>query len=242
MVETCEMANMAWIFFDVGSTLINEDRFSSLWDQKVHKLLEVKGVSWNQYLKVRREVVVSRQVGAGGYRAIAREVFRKFFGDNKVEEGLREYDQSSLAIQGNPGGLWDLYSDVKSALRECSAHFSIGIIANQQTGARKLIEEWRILSFFKAIALSEDVGFRKPDPHIFKYALGEAHCHPKNAVMVGDRLDNDIAPANKLGMKTIHVVRGRIYNVQTPITQLEIPNISMKNLRGIGDVAEKLLS
>ena len=31
---------------------------------------------------------------------------------------------------------------------------------------------------------------------------------PQNAVMVGDRLDNDIAPAKKLLMKTVWVKRG----------------------------------
>lgn len=30
-------------------------------------------------------------------------------------------------------------------------------------------------------------------------------CSPKNSVMIGDRIDNDIEPANKLGMKTIWV-------------------------------------
>ena len=32
-----------------------------------------------------------------------------------------------------------------------------------------------------------------------------ADCHAENAVMIGDRLDNDIYPAKKLGMKTIWI-------------------------------------
>ena len=32
----------------------------------------------------------------------------------------------------------------------------------------------------------------------FRTALQKADCKPHNAVMVGDRLDNDIVPANKV--------------------------------------------
>lgn len=33
-------------------------------------------------------------------------------------------------------------------------------------------------------------------------------CWPENAVMVGDRIDNDIVPAKKMGMHTIWVKQG----------------------------------
>ena len=39
-------------------------------------------------------------------------------------------------------------------------------------------------------------------------ALKKAECEPGEAVMVGDRLDNDIVPAKKLGMKTVWVRPG----------------------------------
>ena len=39
-------------------------------------------------------------------------------------------------------------------------------------------------------------------------ALNKAMCEPAEAFMVGDRLDNDIYPAKKLGMKTVWVRQG----------------------------------
>ena len=55
---------------------------------------------------------------------------------------------------------------------------------------------------------SAEAGCAKPDPKIFTMALNKAGCEPAEAVMVGDRLDNDIAPAKKLGMKTVWVRQG----------------------------------
>lgn len=39
----------------------------------------------------------------------------------------------------------------------------------------------------------------KPDPKLFTIACAQAGCAPEDAVMIGDRLDNDIAPAKAIG-------------------------------------------
>ena len=46
------------------------------------------------------------------------------------------------------------------------------------------------------------------DEKIFKIALERAACKSNNAIMIGDRIDNDIIPANEIGMKTVWVKQG----------------------------------
>jgi len=55
---------------------------------------------------------------------------------------------------------------------------------------------------------SAEAGCAKPDPKIFTAALEKAGCEPEEAIMIGDRIDNDIIPAKKLGMKTVWVRQG----------------------------------
>ena len=43
---------------------------------------------------------------------------------------------------------------------------------------------------------------------IFHRALIAASCLPDSAVMIGDRLDNDIVPAKRVGMKTVWIRQG----------------------------------
>lgn len=47
--------------------------------------------------------------------------------------------------------------------------------------------------------------------------------------MVGDRLDNDIVPANKIGMKTVWIKQG-FGGLAVPMTQEEQPNFTISNL------------
>lgn len=79
------------------------------------------------------------------------------------------------------------------------------------------------------IIASAEVGFSKPDIKIFELALKKAGCIPSNAVMIGDRSDNDTAPAKKLGMKTIWIKRG-FYKYYTPETEYEKADFIIKDL------------
>ena len=44
---------------------------------------------------------------------------------------------------------------------------------------------------------------KKPDPEIFRRALGALKIRPEEAVFVGDNPESDIAGAKAVGMKTI---------------------------------------
>ena len=53
-----------------------------------------------------------------------------------------------------------------------------------------------------------DLGSTLLDPRMFRLALARAGCQPEEAIMVGDRLDNDITPAKRLGMETVWIRQG----------------------------------
>lgn len=55
---------------------------------------------------------------------------------------------------------------------------------------------------------SAEEGISKPNPRIFEIALGRADCKAEHAVMIGDRIDNDVVPAKKMGMKTVWIRQG----------------------------------
>jgi HAD superfamily hydrolase (TIGR01549 family) len=53
------------------------------------------------------------------------------------------------------------------------------------------------------LVCSEEVGFTKPDPRIFRAALERAHVTPQTAVMVGDSWDSDVIGATRAGLRAI---------------------------------------
>ena len=101
-----------------------------------------------------------------------------------------------------------LYSDTAFCLERLCKKNRLGIIANQNSGTKARLRAFGIDKYFDIIVSSAEEGLAKPDPEIFLLALRRAKCSPEHAVMIGDRLDNDIAPAAMLGMVTVRILRG----------------------------------
>jgi putative hydrolase of the HAD superfamily len=102
-----------------------------------------------------------------------------------------------------------LHDDVLPCLERLRADgYRLGIIANQPSQVRSALERDGLVPFFEVWGVSEDLGLQKPDPELFLHALRTAGVEPSRAVMVGDRLDYDIRPAQQAGMRTVWVLRG----------------------------------
>lgn len=92
--------------------------------------------------------------------------------------------------------------------------YRLGLLSNfdHAPAARILLERSGLDRSFQAIAISDELGFRKPDPRAFLHVLALLDCDPATAVFVGDSPDDDIAGARAAGMEAIWLCRdGRAY-------------------------------
>ncbi|MDE7283945.1 MAG: HAD family hydrolase [Lachnospiraceae bacterium] len=81
-------------------------------------------------------------------------------------------------------------------------------MANQSLGTKERLAQKDVLKYIDLVIASAEEGVAKPDRRIFEIALERSNCKAANSIMIGDRIDNDIVPANLLGMKTIWIKRG----------------------------------
>lgn len=173
---------MKWIFFDLGATLVDEsDVYKSRCDFAIKKSNIDPKVFMNRVCEEAKTSPTPIGSAAKAFGVVLPEW------DNSLEK------------------LYEASYRVVSGLHE---KYKLGIIANQSLGTQERIDKWGIGQFFDVVVASAEAGCAKPDPKIFIMALHKAGCEPAEAIMVGDRLDNDIVPAKKLGMKTVWVRQG----------------------------------
>ena len=180
--------SVQWLFFDVGYTLINEDQ---VWRRRFEEQAFMPetaelGLSADE---IRQDVIRSSIERKPQYRTF-----------------VQKYALTHAAPYRHE--LEEPYVDACFVLKELSQRYRLGIIANQTDGLRERLASWGLLAFFSAVVSSWDHQIMKPDKRLFEIALEEACCTPQEAVMIGDRLDNDICPAKKLGMKAIWIRQG----------------------------------
>ena len=171
-----------WLFFDMGSTLINE--------RECYKIRNLETVADSD--------VAPEKID---------EIERYYAQRNRYYYGCA-CDELGLKRKSWHTELGVIHPYTIKVVTALSARFHLGIIANQMPGTKERLKEWGLRPYFSVVASSDEIGIEKPEPGLFIAALEMADCKEEEAVMIGDRLDNDIVPAAKIGMKTIWVKQG----------------------------------
>lgn len=201
------------VFFDVGETIVDESREYG---------------TWADWLGVPRHTF-SAVFGAVIARGLDyRETFQVFRpGFNLTEERERR----TAAGQPESFAEENLYPDARpclAALRDLGLR--VGLAGNQTARAESIL---RALDLpVDVIGTSDGWRVEKPTAAFFDRLTTEAGCTPGELLYVGDRLDNDIRPAQAAGIATALLRRGPWGYL------LDDPSVSQRCLFRIDSLAE----
>ncbi len=177
-VSVGEILGITWLFFDVGSTLVDE---TEAYAHRIRDVISGTDITFEEFQTKRIEY--AKQNLRGDVEAM------NHFGLTKTP--WHHEDEKP-------------YADAENVLKYLKEKgYQIGVIANQSLGTRDRLDNWGLIKYIDLVIASAEEGVAKPSPEIFNRALVLAGCKSENAVMIGDRLDNDISPAKNLEMKTI---------------------------------------
>jgi putative hydrolase of the HAD superfamily len=97
-----------------------------------------------------------------------------------------------------------LLDGVEVAVQQLASKYQIGLICNTgYTGGRVLrqvLARHGLIGYFGVLTFSNEHGWLKPDPRIFRHTLSELGVQPEHALHIGDTEDMDITGAKAAGM------------------------------------------
>ncbi|WP_242258577.1 HAD family hydrolase [Streptococcus thoraltensis] len=154
-----------WIFFDVGSTLVDETEAYQRFAHRCARSLSSHGkqVTGAEFFAKMQEVA-----------ALGEAPIRNAWAWYGLPDDLRPRWSHEGEIP---------YPDVLQTLEYLSQSYSLGIIANQGKGLAERLEAFGIRHFFDLIVCSEEVGYKKPDRAIFDHALRETKSPARNCIV-----------------------------------------------------------
>jgi putative hydrolase of the HAD superfamily len=129
--------------------------------------------------------------------------------------------ESEAAAQGHALSGWrvlqaisgDIRPQMVEALRRCKAAFKVACITNNMKSgegpgmarsAEKAAAVAEIMTLFEHVVESSKLGFRKPDPRIYRHACDLLGVAPERCIYLDD-LGVNLKPARAMGMRTIKV-------------------------------------
>ncbi|MGI5152327.1 HAD family hydrolase [Plantactinospora sp. CA-294935] len=180
---------IASVFFDVGETIVDESREYG---------------TWADWLGVPRHAF-SAVFGSVIARGLDyRETFQVFRPGFDLAE---ERERRTAAAQPESFTEEDLYPDARpclAALRDSGLR--VGLAGNQTARAETILRALELP--VDVIGTSDGWGVEKPSAAFFERVVAEADCSADHVLYVGDRLDNDIRPAQEAGIATALLRRG----------------------------------
>jgi HAD superfamily hydrolase (TIGR01509 family) len=168
------------VFFDVGETLVDEERY---WRLLAERIPVSPQVLW----------------AALGVTIARGEDHTELWRHLGVERPAA-WDELTYASD-------DLYPDALACLEALRARgLFVGVVGNQTAA----LEGWAREEALPADYLSSSAswGVRKPAPEFFQKVIEAAGAEPGEIAYVGDRVDNDVIPAAAAGLVAVHLRRG----------------------------------
>jgi putative hydrolase of the HAD superfamily len=202
------------VFLDVGETLMRPD---PTWEHVYLRALDKFGVEVELDAL---QVALRRVYQGGGYgfdgtfeptpehshRRLV-EMDRYAFDELELEPLPDEFFVHLAELFRDPA-TWQVFPDVLPALEALKARgLIVGAVSNWAWQLPELLDGLGLGRYLDFVAASARVGFDKPHPGIFTWALEQAGVPADTVLHVGDHLDADVAGARALGIDAVLVDR-----------------------------------
>lgn len=208
------------VTFDIGGVIYSDDVFKRAIFIALNKLST--GVNQAEFDQVYHDHLKSQ------FGSLRSKLCEKFLGSLEKKSELMQIATDSWIFTPS-----DLYQDAKAcitALKETGA--KIGIVANQPATSVNSLKSDHLFELIDFLGISAIVGIEKPDIKIFELAIKELAVDPTKAIHIGNRIDTDVIPAKKLGMRTVWVRRGEA-NPDPSEEDLKAADITVKDLSNL---------
>jgi putative hydrolase of the HAD superfamily len=117
-----------------------------------------------------------------------------------------------------------LFDDVLPALTELKKKgLILGLISNVDSNIAPLLDKLGLSQLLQVVVTSQDTGYFKPHPEIFKEAASQASVQVSEAMYIGDQYQIDVLGAKKAGMQGVLLDRNSYFEEVTK--ELKIKNL-----------------
>jgi len=202
------------VIFDYVGTLVNCRNYTmEASREKLHaalanegfdvakdKFLEAYIQAHEKYRKIRYEQLREVTNAVWVAEALCNLGFKATADDYRIKAALNVFFKDYVDTLKLRAGAKKL---IKQAAEQCK----VALVSNftHAPVIYKSLRKTRINTYFNAVVISEENGWRKPSSHIFQDALNRLQVHANEAVYIGDSPIEDIKGAKQAGLKTVFI-------------------------------------
>ncbi len=131
-------------------------------------------------------------------------------------------------------GLWNKnwmlakpYPEVEETLEKLKKNYRLFLVSNSDCfGVKNVMEKFKLTPLFEKVYFSYEQGLIKTDEDFLKRVLEENHLAAEDCILVGDSIQSDMLPAQRLAIKAVLIDR-------KDSREFELKIKSLKELEGL---------
>ena len=244
------MACAKAVIFDYIGTLVNCGNYTlEASREKLHmalvnesfdvakdRFLEAYIQAHEKYRKIRYEQLREVTNAVWVVEALSNLGFKVSADDYRIKAALNVFFKAYVETL-------ELREGAKKLIKQATQQCKVALISNF-THAPVIYSSLRktgINTFFNAVVVSEENGWRKPSSHIFQDALDKLQIQANEAVYVGDNPIEDIKGAKQAGLKTVFVA-SQFYTSKDLFDSQQKPDFIAKDLQSISENLAEIIS
>lgn len=223
------------LFFDLDHTLWDTDRNAEESLQELFKELDLRNLGIPDFDKFHKAYRSHNEKLWGLYaeNKVGKEVVRTHrFSQALLDFGIDKPELTTILsnefIKRTPAKT-QLIDGALELLEDLQGKHTLTVITNGFPEAQYIkMEKSGLARFFSHVIVSEEVGFHKPDPRIFLYAMQlTGATRTGDCMMIGDTFHTDVFGALNAGFTAVH------FAPQPDETIHEPPVITIRRLKDI---------
>jgi len=246
--ESVKLSCIKAVIFDYVGTLVNCKSYTLEASRlKLHGALIKRGFDVAEDRFVEAYIAAHEK-----YRKVRYEQLREVTNAIWVAEAL-----SNLGFQVKPDDIrikaalnvffqdfidtLELREGAKNLIKKAQKNCKVGLITNF-TYAPVIYKSLRYLginTFFNAVEVSEENGWRKPSSHIFQDELKKLQVSANRAVYIGDSPIEDIKGAKEAGLKTVFVP-SQFNNLKNLLESRQKPDFIASDLSSVMNILAEI--
>lgn len=202
------------ILFDLDNTLIDRQRaFTEM-------LYRVFRSYYNDETYI-KNLVKDMIVFDNGGKVERIDAFNKLINKHNIKEFTAE--KLAKDWSNESGSTVYLFDDVIDTLIKLKKKYKLAIITNgDYVSQKRKLDNVNLYPYLDYTLISDEIGIRKPDIGIFKYALKQMNIKEDECFYVGDSYSRDIVGSINAGIKPIYICRnGKEHNDVTTIYNIK---------------------
>ena len=244
------MACAKAVIFDYIGTLVNCKNYTmDASREKLHaalvnegfgvakdKFLEAYIEAHEKYRKIRYEQLREVTNAVWVAEALSNLGFKASADDYRIKAALNVFFKDFIDTL-------ELRLGAKKLVQQATQKCKVALISNftHAPVIYKSLRKTKINTFFNAVVVSEENGWRKPSSHIFQDALSRLQIQSNQAVYIGDSPIEDIKGAKQAGLKTVFVP-SQFNTLKDLFDSQQKPDFIAKDLQSISEKLAEIIN